>query len=70
MSLDAGESREYIFVLGYIENEKDEKFESLNVINKTKAKEMIARYESSAQCDAELDKLKLYWDNLPFGVYS
>ena len=64
VSLDAGESREYIFVLGYIENEKDEKFESLNVINKTKAKEMIARYESSAQCDAELDKLKLYWDNL------
>jgi hypothetical protein len=42
VSLDAGESREYIFVLGYIENEKDEKFESLNVINKTKAKEMIA----------------------------
>ena len=25
---------------------------------------MIARYESSAQCDAELDKLKSYWDNL------
>ena len=64
MSLDAGESREYIFVLGYIENKKDEKFESLDVINKTKAKEMIARYEASAQCDAELDKLKVYWDNL------
>lgn len=64
ISLNAGESCEYIFVLGYIENENDEKFESLNVINKTKAKKMIARYESSAQCDAELDKLKSYWDNL------
>ena len=40
ISLNAGESCEYIFVLGYIENENDEKFESLNVINKTKAKKL------------------------------
>lgn len=62
--LEGGESREYIFVLGYIENEQDEKFEKLNVINKTKAKEMISRFATSEQCDAEMDKLKAYWDNL------
>lgn len=64
VSLKPGESREYIFVLGYIENEKDSKFEAPNVINKSKAEEMMKRYETSEQCDAELDKLRAYWDRL------
>lgn len=64
VSLKPGESREYIFVLGYIENEKDSKFEAPNVINKSKAEEMMKRYETSEQCDAELDKLRAYWDKL------
>lgn len=64
-----GEAREYIFVLGYIENEKDEKFESLNVINKTKAKEMQDRYSTSKQCDNAMSELKAYWDEL-LSVYT
>ena len=64
VSLKPGESREYIFVLGYIENEKDSKFEAPNVINKSKAEEMMKRYETSEQCDEELDKLRAYWDKL------
>ncbi len=64
VELNAGESKEYIFVLGYIENDRDNKFESLNVINKTKAEAMMERYSTSEQCDAELEKLAAYWDNL------
>lgn len=64
IELEKGGSTEYIFVLGYIENEPDEKFESLNVINKTKAAEMINRCKTPQQCDAELKKLKEYWDGL------
>ncbi|MCI9625658.1 MAG: glycosyl transferase [Clostridia bacterium] len=64
-----GESREYIFVLGYIENEKDKKFDSLNVINKTKAKEMQDRYSTSKQCDDAMSELKAYWDEL-LSVYT
>ncbi len=64
IELEAGESKEYIFVLGYIENDRDDKFESLNVINKTKAEEMIARYATSEQFDAEFAKLNAYWDKL------
>ncbi|MCI8405078.1 MAG: glycosyl transferase [Clostridia bacterium] len=64
VTLNSNESREYIFVLGYIENERNKKFDSLNVINKSKAEAMQARYNKSEKCDAELAKLKEYWDNL------
>lgn len=69
ISMEAGESREYIFVLGYIENAQEEKFEKLNVINKKKAKEMIARYAGTEQCEAEFLKLRSYWDGL-LSVYN
>lgn len=69
ISLAAGESKEYIFVLGYIENAQENKFESPNVINKTGAEEMMKRYETSEQCDAELDRLKGYWEDL-LSVYT
>jgi cellobiose phosphorylase len=42
LELKPGESRDLIFVLGYVENKDDEKWESKNVINKIKAKETIA----------------------------
>ena len=69
ISMEAGGSREYIFVLGYIENAQEEKFEKLNVINKKKAKEMIARYAVTEQCEAEFLKLRSYWDGL-LSVYN
>ena len=69
ITLEPGGSREYIFVLGYIENGKDEKFESRNVINKTKAEAMAARYAAPEQCDKELEKLAEYWDGL-LSVFS
>lgn len=69
ISMEAGESREYIFVLGYIENAQEEKFEKLNVINKKKAKEMIAWYAGTEQCEAEFLKLRSYWDGL-LSVYN
>ncbi len=64
VELNAGESKEYIFVLGYIENDRDNKFEAPDVINKTKAEEMIARYNRPEKCDAEFAKLGAYWDEL------
>jgi cellobiose phosphorylase len=45
--MKAGEEKEFIFVLGYIENDKDKKWESKGVINKTKAREMIAKYDTT-----------------------
>jgi cellobiose phosphorylase len=62
--LKPGESKDFIFVLGYVENNADEKWESKNVINKKKAKGTIAKFDTSAKVDAALGDLRKYWDNL------
>ena len=38
VELKPGESKDFIFVLGYVENKEDEKWESKNIINKKKGK--------------------------------
>ena len=69
VSLKNGEEKEYIFVLGYIENKQDEKFDSLNVINKTKAHELANKFKTSELCDKAFAELKAYWDKL-LSVYT
>ncbi|HUX94592.1 MAG TPA: hypothetical protein VMV47_02575 [Bacteroidales bacterium] len=69
VELKPGESKDFIFVLGYVENKIDEKWESKNVINKKKAKETIARFDTSAKVDAALADLRKYWDNL-LSIYT
>ena len=67
--LKPGESKDFIFVLGYVENNADEKWESKNIINKKKAKDTIAKFNTSAKVDAALDDLRKYWDNL-LSIYT
>jgi cellobiose phosphorylase len=69
VELKPGESKDYIFVLGYVENKEDEKWESKNIINKTKAKATIAKFDTAAKVDAAMAELKKYWDNL-LSVYT
>ncbi len=64
ITLQPGESRTYVFTLGYIENPQEEKWESHNVINKTRAFEMIARYETPEKVDAAFAELQAYWKEL------
>jgi cellobiose phosphorylase len=66
VELKAGESKDYIFMLGYVENAQEEKFEkgSFTIINKTKALEMMAKFDTTAKVDAAFDELKKYWDGL------
>ena len=70
-----GESKDYIFLLGYVENAQDEKFTdspepglrhsgSSPIINKKKAREMIEAFDTSAKVDAAFNQLKAYWDAL------
>jgi cellobiose phosphorylase len=69
VELKPGESKDFVFVLGYVENKQEEKWESKNIINKKKAKETIARFNTVAKVDAALADLRKYWDNL-LGVYT
>lgn len=69
VELKPGESKDFIFVLGYVENKEEEKWESKNVINKKKAKETLAKFDTAEKVDAALAELKTYWDNL-LSVYT
>ena len=64
IELAAGEQHELVFVLGYVENGGDEKWESKGVINKTKAKALIARFDTVEKVDAALADLSSMWDGL------
>lgn len=69
VNLAPGEKRELVFVLGYIENAEDEKWESKGVINKTKARALIAQFDTVEKVDEALADLAAYWDNL-LSVYQ
>ena len=64
VELEPGETKSFIFVLGYCENPKDEKFTAPNVINKKPADELLARYQTDEQVDAALAALKANWEDL------
>lgn len=68
VSLNPGESKEFIFILGYIENEEDKKWESKGVINKEKALTMIESFSTSAEISRAFDELRDYW-NLLLSAY-
>ncbi|MBO6163975.1 MAG: glycosyl transferase [Lachnospiraceae bacterium] len=63
-TLAPGESRTFIFVLGYCENPEEEKFTSLGVINKAPAKAMLARYQTEADVDRAFAALSDHWSEL------
>ena len=76
LNLQAGETREFIFVLGYEENAQEEKFASHNgeitslgerdhhIINKVRAHEVIRRFATTAAVDAAVAELSALWDEL------
>ena len=79
VELAPGQSKDYVFMLGYVENEQEEKFAeetpgllhsgSSPIINKAKAQALMASYGTVEKVDAAFAELKIYWDNL-LGVYS
>lgn len=64
ITLAPGESRDLIFMLGYIENPQDEKWESKGIINKAPARAMMARFDTTEKVDKAFAELRTYWDEL------
>jgi cellobiose phosphorylase len=66
LTLEPGESRQIIFVLGYHENPREAKFDPPDSqrINKRTVKPIIAKYLAPDQADAAFDALRAYWDRL------
>ena len=70
LTLKPGETRQVIFLLGYQENPKDQKFDppTSQTINKRTVKPTIAKYLKPAAVEAAFDSLHQYWDQL-LGLY-
>lgn len=69
LSLEPGETKELIFILGYVENDPDQKWERPGIINKTKAKKIQMEFQNSAQVDQALERLKDHWAKL-LSIYT
>ena len=69
VSLKAGESKTFVFMLGFAEVDRDKKWEAPNVINKEPALAVINKYNDEANVDKAFAELKDYWTNL-FKAYQ
>ena len=66
VSLKAGESKQIIFILGYQENPKDDKFDppGSQIINKKRAKAAFEKYLQQVNADKAFNDLRDYWTML------
>ncbi len=64
VTLAPGEHKSFVFILGYVENPEDEKWEAHNIINKAPANTMLAKYQTDEDVEKAFSELKEYWDDL------
>ena len=69
VTLAPGESKSFIFILGYSENPYEDKWEAPNVIKKDRAREAMKRFATDRQAEEALAALKKYWEDL-LSIYS
>jgi cellobiose phosphorylase len=66
VTLQAGERKKVIFILGYHENPSDEKFDppQSQIINKRSVRPVITRYLRADEVENAFQALRGYWDGL------
>ena len=69
VTLEPGETRSYVFVLGYCENPDNDKWESKNVIKKDPANRLLAKYKTDEDVEKAFAALNDYWNNL-LSIYT
>jgi cellobiose phosphorylase len=68
LPLKPGTSKRFHFVVGYVENPANQKFEKPGVVNKKPYRKQMADLKVSRDVDREFDKLCNYWRN-QFDIY-
>lgn len=69
IALNAGETEELVFLLGYVELQKDKKFTQNQILNKEPAHQLIAQFDSVKKVEQAFQELKSFWDGL-LSVYQ
>ncbi len=69
IELSPGGEKDLIFILGYVENEENRKWESPGIINKQKAEQIIEKFREPESVTKAFEKLKHYWSEL-LSVYK
>ena len=71
VTLEPGETRQIIFLLGYHENPKDQKFDPPGTqrINKQTVKPIIARYLDEENVEAAFESLRAHWEAM-LGIFQ
>lgn len=71
LTLAPGETRDLVYVLGYLENPQDAKWadDAHQVVNKEKAHALLGRFATAEQADAAVEALQTYWTDL-LSTYS
>jgi cellobiose phosphorylase len=64
LDLSPGAEESFAFVLAYVEQGDEPKFESKFVLNKTVGKAIMEKYSAPGAVDVALANLKKYWDDL------
>lgn len=64
ITLQPGESKQLVFILGYVENPVEEKFNADGSMNKSRAYAMMEQYNTPEKVAAGLAALKEMWNNL------
>ena len=67
VTLEAGEEKTYVFVLGYVENPVEKKWVGRpedGVINRAPAEKLLERFNTAQKVETALEELKAYWVNL------
>lgn len=69
LSLEPHESRELVFILGYVEMPEEKKWQRPGVINKEKAHEIIEAFKDVRRVELAQETLREYWRGL-LSIYT
>jgi len=64
LHLQPGEAKTLVFLLGYVENADDQKWDRPGVIHKANARALIERFATPASVAAAFQELRSFWDGL------
>ena len=64
VTLKPGQSKTFVFTLGYVELPEAQKWQKKGVINKKPAQAILKAFDTAAKVDKAFAALKAYWDDL------